>query len=149
MKKGLSPFLATIFLMAITVAVLGLIGPQLISFIRDQAETTTDRAARDIDCSNAGLNVHDYEINMSENYIEFRIENTGYEELSDFRADLFFTDRTSQTISFQESDIILPGGESMYLMNDTYDAGGAEEIDIVIVISETCPSEARSEVSIA
>lgn len=143
MKKGISPFLATIFLIAITIGILGLIGPQLIDVVGEQAETTVDRASRDIDCSNAGLNLHGMDHENSR--LELDIENTGLVELTDFRADIIY-DTDSESIEFQESDVILPPGERMLLINETFDEP-EEDYDNydILVVSETCPSHARDE----
>ncbi len=61
MQKGLSPLIATVLLIAFTIAVAGLVSNFLIGFSETQTEETTDRASQDISCAYSGLFIREAE----------------------------------------------------------------------------------------
>lgn len=144
MRKGISPLIAAVILVAIVIGATAIVGPGIISFIRNQASGTGDRAIQNIECSQAGIYVRKATYNTTSNKLRFEVENTGYQELTGFRADAVFQDETSTTYSFRGSDEILPSKSSKWFtVNRTL---GKSNFEKIIVLSETCPTTARGAV---
>lgn len=143
MRKGISPMVATVLLLAIAVAITGIIGPELISFIKSQAQESTSRSEEEITCSRSGLYIRDAVYNTTSGYLKFKVENTGYESLTDFRLNLIYANDTSGTYKFLGSSETLPtGGIRWFQSEATVDSSFTD----LIVYSKTCPSVARDKI---
>lgn len=141
MKKGISPIIASVLLIAIAVGITAAIGPSIISFIKSQAEETTSKSEAEIKCSKAGIYVRKAICNTTSNTTKFRVENTGYQELKDFRVDLIYDNGTSASYTFYGSEEILPAGSSRWFINESVHSYNFKEL---VILSGTCPSTARS-----
>jgi flagellin-like protein len=73
--KGISPLVATILLIAITVAVAGMVGSWLIGFTKTSAQTVQEKANIEIICGNGGISFSD--VCYSNNHLSGFITNTG------------------------------------------------------------------------
>lgn len=145
MEKGISPLIASVILVAIAVSAAAIAGPEVMRFVRKIAEDTGDRTSEEIECSRAGIYVREAAYNTTTDELKFQVENTGYQDLKDFRADVFFVNGTSSTYFFYGSGETLPGKSSRWFTaNRTVDSGAFESI---VIISETCPGTGRATVS--
>lgn len=140
--KGISPLIAAVLLIAVAVGIAAAIGPTIISFVKEQVGKTTQRSSGQIDCSKAGIYVRDavYNTTPSPNHLKLRVENTGYVELTNFRVDVIFANKSSKTYTFYGSDKILPTGSYRWYVNESVSRENLEEL---VVISGTCPQTGR------
>jgi len=74
-RKGVSPFIAAILLLAITVAVATIVG----NWFKDYATRTAEETAEsnDVNCLNVGVNIDLPRYNTSTNVSSFLVENSG------------------------------------------------------------------------
>ena len=74
-RKAVSPFIASILLLAITVSVATIVA----NWFKNYAETTAEDTANanDINCLNLGINIDDPIYNSATNIASFIVENTG------------------------------------------------------------------------
>jgi flagellin-like protein len=81
--KGISPLVAAVLLIAITVSIGTLVGGWISTFTRDTTDTVSNRTTEAVDCTSANLNIEDVfstegdPINGSARVI---IKNTGFSD---------------------------------------------------------------------
>lgn len=92
--KGISPLLATILLIAFTVAVSGIISLWLISFSKTTTTTVGTEAETQLVCSYAGISL--YDVKYSNNYLSGTIENVGSVPLGNISLQVIYTNATQQ-----------------------------------------------------
>lgn len=84
MKKGLSPLVATVMLIAITLATSALLGSWFTSTIKIQTETIGESAIRQINCTGAILDIVDVICSGSNQSLKIALTNLGDIELYNF-----------------------------------------------------------------
>ena len=77
MKKGISPLLATVILIALTLAVAALLGSWFTSVTRMQTDIIEETAATQINCTAAHLEISDVTCSGSSDNIKVSITNLG------------------------------------------------------------------------
>ncbi|MFP4634155.1 MAG: archaellin/type IV pilin N-terminal domain-containing protein [Candidatus Aenigmatarchaeota archaeon] len=156
MKKGLSPLVATIILVAIFVGATAVMGPQIIEYIKERTGETREAALEDVDCRRASMNVKDVicdentrimeedgEVTEYTEYeLRIEVENRGSEGLTDFSLQ-YFRNGEEDFYYFYGSDEIISGYSSRTLVvNKTF---GEDEKDLInnitdgVLITGTCP----------
>jgi len=143
MKKGISPLIATILLIAFVIAVGGILSGWLISFSKERTEEARTKGEMDIKCSYSALRITDADWNSSETKLSLIVENRGSEELSDFRMVVIYDNNTAITLKVTPSTTLSPGDVEVFY-NDT--VSDCSKIDQVIFYSNTCPVDARDKV---
>jgi|GEM_PF-1422515 len=155
MKKGISPLIATILLIAIVVGATTLVGPEILEIVRDRTEETTRRSLEDIDCRRASIDIEDViceNITTMEGWgleLKFEVRNTGFQDLSDFRFE-YVRDGEWDEYDLYGSDEILPSDSSRtFTANKTFEMGDEDLINNITdgrFISGTCPSTASRDI---
>ena len=143
MKKGLSPLLATVMLIALTLSVVGLIGSWFISMSRSQMEEIEERGETQIECTNALLDIVDVICSNSTEELKIAVNNIGQINLYDFSTfvevnNTFYQNSTGGPNS---TYVLAPGGQTILVYHcdkDLYCAGGAT-IDKVRITPSNCP----------
>ena len=82
--KGISPFIATVILIAMTLTVATIIGAWYVSFARTESKKIGSYSEEQIDCSHAGIRMYDVSLGTS-NITNGTIRNTGQITLSSLR----------------------------------------------------------------
>ena len=84
MKKGISPLVATVLLIAFTLSIAGLLGGWLTSLTKSETDTISKGAAITVNCSSAVLDIVDVICSNSSQQLKVAINNLGDVELYDF-----------------------------------------------------------------
>jgi flagellin-like protein len=84
MRKGLSPLVATVMLIAITLGVSALLGSWFTSTIKIETETIGESAAKQINCTGAILDIADVICSSTNQSLKIALTNLGNIELYNF-----------------------------------------------------------------
>lgn len=77
MLKGISPLIASVLLIAFTIAVAGIISTWVITFSRTQTERVGREAEREVYCAWGGIQLYDLKYCSTTSSLSGKIENTG------------------------------------------------------------------------
>lgn len=77
MKKGISPLIATVMLIAITVIIATIQSGWLTSFTKTQQDTIENRTSEIVDCTSADITIDDVYLDFTTNVSRVHIRNTG------------------------------------------------------------------------
>lgn len=91
--KGISPLIATVLLIAFTVAVGGLISIWLTGFTQTQTQAVGGQASTSITCSNGGLSLSS--VGYCNSYLSAKITNTGTISLGNISLTITFSNATT------------------------------------------------------
>ena len=92
MGKGISPFIASVLLIAFTVAVGTIVSLWINALMRSQASEVGSEADLAVKCKKAGIRILDDTIKCNftgTDYLNFSLQNTGYIDMYNFRAYLY------------------------------------------------------------
>lgn len=94
--KGISPMIATVLLIAFTLAIAGIFSGWLTSFTKSTSTTVQERSDTRVTCSYGGIALSNLEYNTtaSNGNITGNIENTDIVDLGDIDIEIFFTNAT-------------------------------------------------------
>ena len=143
--KGISPLIATILLIAFVIAVGGILSGWLISFSKERTEEARIKGETDIKCSYANLYISDADWNDTQTRLSLTIENTGSEDLSDFRMIVIYANNTVVTLEVMPNSTTMNPGDVQSFYNDTH-VGNCSDISQVLFKSNTCPNDARDKI---
>ncbi len=147
--KGLSPLIASVFLIAIALTAATILSGWTSSFASSQTTKIQDDTALKIKCSNAGLAVDNVRYNCSSGKISLDAYNSGQIGLSRFKF-LVILNNTS-TFTFYSNNETLDPGVTTNFYNSTGASGinlslrSPVFIDRAVFLSETCPLTSRNE----
>ena len=106
MRKGISPFIASVLLIAFTVAVAGILGGWYTSFTKTSTETVKEHAEEELTCAYGGINL--YDVTYSNGNVSGIIRNTGTITLGDIDIRIICT---NGAIYFKDLNKTLDPGE--------------------------------------
>lgn len=143
MKKAISPLMATIILVAITLAVSALLGSWFTSMTKTETEIIEKGAKQIINCSNALLDIVDVICSNTSQELKISINNIGQLELYSFSvfAKINNTFYTNNTGGPNKTHPLNPGEQAIlayHCSRTTYCAGGAS-VGKVRVSPMNCP----------
>jgi len=130
MKKALSPLLATVMLIALTLSVVGLLGSWFVSMSRSQMEEIEERGETQIECTNALLDIVQVICSNSTEKLKIAINNIGQIDLYDFSTfvEVNNTFYQNSTGGPNTTDVLSPGEQAILVYhcdNNLYCSGGA------------------------
>ncbi|MEM5773141.1 MAG: archaellin/type IV pilin N-terminal domain-containing protein [Candidatus Aenigmatarchaeota archaeon] len=96
--KGISPLIATVLLIALTVAVAGIVGTWLFGFTRTSTQTVQQQANIEIICGNGGISLSD--VCYSNGYLAGYMRNTGTITLGNITINILYTNGSVQRYYF-------------------------------------------------
>jgi len=96
MRKGISPFIASILLIAFAVAVAGIYGGWFQSFINTITGTVEKKETVRVECTYGGIALDDVEYNDSSGYLSGTIENTDIIPLGNIDLEIFYDNATRE-----------------------------------------------------
>ena len=104
MKKGISPFIASVLLIAFAVTVAGVYGGWFQSFIKTITGTVEEREEKRVECIYGGIALDDvqYDNTSGSGYITGSIENTDIIPLGNIDIEIFYDNATRQKIDLNE-----------------------------------------------
>ena len=143
MRKGISPLLATVILIALTLSVAALLGSWFTSLTRTQTEMIGEQAETQINCSAALLEITDVTCSGSTDNIKVTITNLGNIALYNFSTlvTLNNTYYLNSTGGPNSTNPLNPGEQailSYFCDNTTYCINGVK-VSKVRVSSHVCP----------
>jgi len=143
-SKGISPLIAVVLLIAFVIAVGSILSGWFVSFTKERVEEAKEKGEEDITCSYANLYITDAHWNNTLGKLSLTIENTGSEDLSDFRMVVIYNNNTVDTLEVLPKTTLTPGDIEIFY-NQT-NVGPCSDIDTVIFKSNTCPVDAKDEI---
>lgn len=155
--KGISPFIASILLIAFVVAAGVMLSPWFSSFTWSQAKGIEYKSEGQIDCIFSSLDFTssdiDYNFSTTPDWVNVTLDNTGSANLYDFQviltvdgaAGIYDPASYSQKTS---GDPLVPGGSMVLVTNLTVDYDDLAELQKVRIVAKNCPQEAKKEVTI-
>lgn len=140
-KKGISPFMALVFLVAFVVVIGLLLTGWLRPFVKEKAGKTS-RGEKSIRCSRfTSLEIKKAWYNRSTEKLLLQVKNTGDIELENFKLQVFY--RTGSSNEYAVSpNTPLKKGERKNFFNSSINP----EIEKVIFYSEECPTMGKDEI---
>ncbi|MFP4116416.1 MAG: archaellin/type IV pilin N-terminal domain-containing protein [Candidatus Aenigmatarchaeota archaeon] len=145
MRKGLSPLVGALVLVAIVVAVTAMVAPDILDFVEEQTDKSTEESIEKIDCTRAGIHLRN--VSCSENggtyEIGIEVRNTGYQDLTDFRLEVVEGGQYYK-YNLSGSDEILRADDIRTFVNSSFQHPEAEGGRF---ISGTCPTTASREIT--
>jgi flagellin-like protein len=94
MRKGVSPFLATVLLIAFAIAVAAIFGGWITSFTTQTTEEVQERSEKRVTCSYGGIALEDLVYNISSTNFSGKVENTDIITLGNIDFEIFYADDT-------------------------------------------------------
>ena len=144
MRKGISPLIATILLIAFVIAVGGILSGWLISFSKERVEEARTKGETETQCSYSGLSIDDADWNDTETKLSLIVRNSGTEDLTDFRMVVIYNNNTALTFRVTPGSTTLNPGDVEVFYNSS--VSDCNKIDQVIFFSNTCPNDARDKI---
>lgn len=125
MKKALSPLMATVMLIALTLTVAALLGSWFTTMTKTQTSTIEESAKTQINCTSAILDIVDVTCSASEEKLKVVIHNLGDIELYDFSTYALInnTGYTNSTGGPNSTNLLNPGEQyilTYFCSNATY-----------------------------
>ena len=113
-SKGISPLIATVLLIAFTVAVAGIIATWITGFATTTSESVSKQSSNEINCAYGAINIRS--LRYASPYLSGIIENNGQIELGNISISVVYQNATSEKIQLCKSGIT---GQSCAVSNLT------------------------------
>jgi len=115
MKKGISPFLATVLLIAFAIAVAAIFGGWMTSFTSETTEEVQERSEKRVTCSYGGIALEDLAYNISSRNFSGKVENTDIIVLGNIDFEIFYDDDTRGKLDLNMT--LEPGEKNTFNQN--------------------------------
>jgi flagellin-like protein len=115
MKKGVSPFIATVLLIAFAIAVAGVFGGWLSSFTKETTEEVQERSEKRVTCSYGGIALEDLRYNKTTGNFSGKVENTDIIVLGNIDFEIFYTDASRDKLDLNMT--LEPGEKNTFNQN--------------------------------
>jgi len=135
-RKGISPIIASVLLVAVSLAVAGIFSGWAPEMVQTFTDSTEDQADQRITCDRASLDISS--ANLDGDTVEVAVRNNGDEDLDVTAAAV---DEDGIPVGEQDQDNMIPSGEL-----DTLEVTGAGDADSVEVFTPDCGDVTASEV---
>lgn len=142
-KKGVSPLIASVLLVSITLAVIYLVSNWALSFASKETGIIQQGSDTEIQCSSAGLAIDNVSYNCTSGKFSLEAYNSGSKDLTDFRIQVLLTNASSYNLN-AEPNVTLYGGDSGIFYNSSINLTFSQ-IDRVVMRAPACSKTARSE----
>jgi len=100
-EKAISPLIATVLLIAFTVAVAAIVSTWLTTFTITSSESVTEKSEYELYCTYGGISVSD--LKYCSGYLSGIVENTRLVDLGNVTLQIFYTNSSSKTIKLNKS----------------------------------------------
>jgi len=141
-KKAVSPLIATVLLVSITLTAIFILSSWSVNFATKQTGLIGDKSDTQIQCSSAGLAIDNVSYNCTSGKLMMEAYNSGTKDLSDFRIQVLLKNGSSYTVN-TEPNATVYSSDTQVFYNSTINVTFSQ-IDRVILKSNVCPSTARS-----
>jgi len=117
MKKGVSPFISTVLLIAFAIAVAAIFGGWLSTFTQTTTGEVQERSEKRVTCSYGGIALEDLEYNKTTGNFSGKVENTDIIVLGDIDFEIFYTDASKSELDLNMT--LEPGEKDVFNQNVT------------------------------
>jgi flagellin-like protein len=117
MKKGISPFISTVLLVAFAIAVAAIFGGWLSTFIQTTSKDVQEHSEKRVTCSYGGIALEDLKYNQTTGNFSGKIENTDIIVLGNIDFEIFYTDDTREKLDLNIT--LEPGEKNAFNQNVT------------------------------
>ena len=142
MRKGLSPLVSSVLLIAIVIAVAGIYTGWFTNFIREITSTVQGQSEKKVECSYGGIALVDLEYNSTSGYLSGSIENTNNIVLGNIDLEVFYTNTTREK---KDMNKVLEPGE-MDVFNEVI-SSNYEKIRVITNCSDVSDEVQSSSIS--
>lgn len=150
--KGISPFIATVLLIAFTIGIGAMMGPWISRLAQENSENVAERTKTDIDCQDGSVKIVDTsilcEFTAPYDKLNFTIQNTGGIDLYNFTCEISlggniysYTINNSLTTSYFSSNNPLKPGQSKIAIVDITDNLTSANPSQIRIWSYVCPAK--------
>jgi flagellin-like protein len=115
MRKGASPFIASVVLIALAVTVAGVFSAWLTSFTKETAEEVEKHSEKRVTCSYGGIALEDLKYNKTIGNFSGKVENIDIIPLGNIDIEIFYEDDTREKLDL---NMILEPGEKDIFNNE-------------------------------
>ena len=115
MKKGVSPFIASVLLIAFAIAVAAIFSGWLSSFTQTTTEEVQEHSEKRVTCSYGGIALEDVEYNKTTGNFSGKVENTDIITLGDVDFEIFYTDASRDKLDLNMT--LDPGEKDTFNQN--------------------------------
>jgi len=130
MRKGLSPLVATVLLVAFTMAVAIVLSNWVLDYSRTQTNILDERGSMQIGCSGAWLDPESPIYNTTHTRFSVEIINKGNVPLGEMKMIVIYNNGTSGEYRVEPANISLIPGGSRHVYNSTVDSSDITRIRI-------------------
>jgi len=107
-KKGISPFIASVLLIAFAITIAGIYRAWIVGFTKEATEEVGKHSEKKITCSYGGIALYDLTFNTTSGNLTGKIENTNLIPLGNISLEVFYSNATREEKSL---NMILEPGE--------------------------------------
>lgn len=144
MRKGISPLIATVLLIAFTLSIAGLLGGWLSSLTKTQTETLEKTSREVVNCTGAIIDIVDVSCSSTNKQFKVTVSNIGSVDMYDFSifAIINNTQYINSTGGPNSTYPLLPGEQAIlaYGCDNTVYCVGNASVGRVRVTPGICPS---------
>ena len=114
-RKGISPLIAAVLLIAITISVGVLVSRWSSVFIKQQTDTVTSDSSSKIKCQNAALRTTSGQVNSTTTNVTLTGENTGSIDLTDLQFNIVLSNGTTiNSVASPGNFTLSPGSKQKF-----------------------------------
>ncbi len=117
MKKGISPFISTVLLIAFAIAVAAIFGGWMSTFTQTTTEEVQEHSEKRVTCSYGGIALEDLEYNQTTGNFSGKVENTDIIVLGNIDFEIFYTDASRTKLDLNMT--LEPGEKNSFNQNVT------------------------------
>jgi flagellin-like protein len=102
-KKGISPLIATVLLIAFTVAVAAIVSTWITTFTSESAGTVGEKSEEELYCVYGGVSLTGLRYHSTDGYLSGIVENTRYVDIGNITLQIFYDNATSKRVKLNNS----------------------------------------------
>ena len=115
MKKGVSPFISTVLLIAFAIAVAAIFGGWLSTFVQITNKDVEEKSEKRVTCSYGGIALESLKYNRTTRNFSGKVENTDIIVLGNIDFEIFYTDDTRAKLDLNMT--LEPGEKNTFNQN--------------------------------
>ena len=146
MKKGISPFIATVLLIAFAIAVASIFGGWLSTFTQTTTEEVQEHSETRVTCTYGGIALEDLEYNKTAANFSGKVENTDIIALGNIDFEIFYTDASRTKLDLNMT--LYPGEKDTFNRNvNKMNTTGYDKVRVITNCSNVYDEATSSDIS--
>lgn len=119
--KGISPFIATVLLVAVAITVAGIFSGWFTNFIKSMTSMISEREGTRVECTYGGISLSDLEYNSTSKDLSGYIENIDIIPLGNIDLEVFYDNATKEKKDLNK--VLGPGEKDVFnaTINSNYE----------------------------